>query len=247
MTPSCSGGLHTTADRRRGGGRPAHGGPPDGLRALLRVVGVTRGPSDLSFVGASGGFVVTTRGFVRKYADRLVSFSPLVTLVLITDDTAARTFVRSARRLTAPSGEHGTFQVEPRSEAEGAVQESIDVLTAALVVFAGGRTPHRRRGHRYCNSPLRRRVDSRCAGPARLGHVAAGSGGGARASDGSRRAWWCRCERGRRVARVAVVTARSRGVRPSRISGSISTCSCSGWVSYLWWLWSACWRCSRRI
>jgi hypothetical protein len=109
---------------------------PAGPEVDLRVVGIARTPSDLSFEGSGGGVMFTTRAFVDRYADEIGSFSGQVLRVRTADDAAARHFVEVARKRTADYGEEGEFQVQPRSETEGAVRESIDVVAHGLLVFA---------------------------------------------------------------------------------------------------------------
>jgi ABC-type antimicrobial peptide transport system permease subunit len=109
---------------------------PHGPKVRLRVVGITRAPSDLSIEGASGGLLITTRAFVQRYGDRIASFAPVVLRVRVADDRAASRFVRAARARFVEKGDPGAFQVQPTSETEGAIQQSIDVLTTGLVVFA---------------------------------------------------------------------------------------------------------------
>ncbi|MFI5053106.1 MAG: FtsX-like permease family protein [Acidimicrobiia bacterium] len=109
---------------------------PAGPRVPLRVVALTRAPGDLSIEGSTGGVMFTTRRFVHDYGDQIGTFAPVVLLVRLTDQDAARAFVREARRLVAPQGQSGEFQVEPTSQTEGAVQQSIDVVSTGLIVFA---------------------------------------------------------------------------------------------------------------
>ena len=110
---------------------------PAGPEVLLRVVGITRSPSDLSIEGQTGGVLFTTRRFAREYGRRIGAFAPVVLLVRLSDDDAARAFVREARELIAANGRPGEFQVQPVSNTEGAVRQSTDVLATALLVFAG--------------------------------------------------------------------------------------------------------------
>jgi putative ABC transport system permease protein len=109
---------------------------PTGPAVRMRVVGITRAPGDLSIEGASGGLMFTTAAFLRRYGDDVGSFAPVVLLVRVADEEAATRFVRAARARVAASGAPGEFQVQPTSETEGAVQESIDVLATGLLVFA---------------------------------------------------------------------------------------------------------------
>ena len=108
----------------------------EGPEAAIRVVGITREPQDLSVQGSGGGVLYTTREFVRTYGDQIGNFAPSVLLVRVADDVAGRAFVRKARQIVAPLGQAGEFQVQPPSETEGAVQQSIDVLASALLAFA---------------------------------------------------------------------------------------------------------------
>ena len=112
-------------------------GGPAGPKVELNVVGITRSPNDLSIEGETGGVLFTTRRFAREYGNRIGAFAPVVLLVRLTNPDAARAFVREARRLVAPQGQPGEFQVQPVSNTEGAVRQSTDVLATALLVFAG--------------------------------------------------------------------------------------------------------------
>jgi hypothetical protein len=80
--------------------------------------------------------IITTRAFVRRYGDEIASFAPVVLRVRVEDERAAARFVREARARFVKKDDPGAFQVQPTSETEGAVQQSIDVLTTGLVVFA---------------------------------------------------------------------------------------------------------------
>ena len=108
---------------------------PRGPKVRLRVVGITRASADLSIEGAAGGVLITTREFVRRYGDQIASYAPVVLRVRVADQAAAGRFVREARDRFVARGEPGAFQVQPTSETEGAVQQSIDVLTTGLLVF----------------------------------------------------------------------------------------------------------------
>ncbi len=115
------------------GGEPS---APEGPQVPLRVVGITRVPADLAIEGAGGGVMLATRAFVRHYGDQIGSFAPYVLFVRLSDPAAAGRVVRQARTLLAPGGQPGEFQVQPTSEFEGGVEESVGVLTTGLVVFA---------------------------------------------------------------------------------------------------------------
>jgi hypothetical protein len=109
---------------------------PAGPKVPVRVVGITRAPSDLSILGTQGGVMFTTYEFTRRFGDQFGSFAPYVLRVKLSDPAAATPFVQEARRLLAPKGEPGEFQVEPTSETEGGVQQSIDVLATGLRIAA---------------------------------------------------------------------------------------------------------------
>ena len=185
----------------------------EGPRVPLRVVGITREPQDLSIQGSGGGVLYTTREFVRRYDDQIGTFAHAVLLVRVTDDAAGRAFVQEARKLVAPLGQSGEFQVQPPSETEGAVQQSIDVLgQRALGVRARGRVGRDRR-HRDRAAPVRRRLGRGCACAARARRHAPGARRGARAaarSGGGRRR---DRRRRRRVVGVAAHAARHRAGR----------------------------------
>ena len=109
---------------------------PQGPEVPLTVVGITRVPSDLSLEGGTGGVVLTTQAFTRRYGDQIGSFSGRVLRVRTTDADAARRFVRIARARTASLGQPGEFQVQPTSETGSAVGESTGIVATGLLVFA---------------------------------------------------------------------------------------------------------------
>ncbi|MCJ7673127.1 MAG: FtsX-like permease family protein [Acidimicrobiia bacterium] len=109
---------------------------PAGPKVPVRVVGITRAPSDLSILGTQGGVLFTTYEFTRRFGDQFGSFAPYVLRVRLSDPGAATPFVQEARRLLASKGDRGEFQVEPTSETEGGVQQSIDVLATGLRIAA---------------------------------------------------------------------------------------------------------------
>ena len=73
--------------------------------------------------------------FADRFAEQIGSFSSRVLRVRTTGDAAARRFVEAARAETADLGEPGAFQVQPTSETEGAVRDSIDVVAQGLLVL----------------------------------------------------------------------------------------------------------------
>jgi hypothetical protein len=111
-------------------------GDPTGPKVRLRVVGITRSASDLSIEGAEGGLLFATRAFTRRYRDEIGSFAPRVLVIRVSDANDEARVVRTARALFGGDGASGEFQVQPTSEVEGGVQDSIGVLTTGLLVFA---------------------------------------------------------------------------------------------------------------
>ncbi len=63
---------------------------PEGPQVDLRIVGITRVPGDLSLEGNTGGLVLTTEAFTRRYGDQIGSFAGSVLRVRTTDGDAAR-------------------------------------------------------------------------------------------------------------------------------------------------------------
>ena len=116
------------------------GGPmssPKGPKVRVRVVGITRAPSDLALLGAQGGLTVATYEFTRRFGAQFGAWAPSLLRVQLSDPAAATSFVKEARALLASKGPPGQFQVLPTSEAEGGVQESIDILATGLRIAAG--------------------------------------------------------------------------------------------------------------
>ncbi len=116
------------------GGEPPD---PEGPEVRLRVVGITRGPSDLSIEGNAGGLLLATPAFLERYGGQIGTFAPVVLFVRVSDPAAAPRVVEFLRRHAgSDSVASGEFQVQPSSEFEGGVEQSIDVLTTGLIVFA---------------------------------------------------------------------------------------------------------------
>ena len=110
---------------------------PEGPEVRLRVVGITRVPSDLSIEGNAGGLLLATRAFLERYGGEIGTFAPVVLFVRLSDPAAASRVVEFLRRHAgSDSVASGEFQVQPSSEFEGGVEQSIDVLTTGLIVFA---------------------------------------------------------------------------------------------------------------
>jgi len=109
---------------------------PAGPKVPVRVVGITRAPSDLSILGTQGGVMFTTYEFTRRYGDQFGSFALYVLRAKFSDPAAATPFVKEARKRLASKGAPGEFQVEPTSETGGGVQQSIDVVATGLRIAA---------------------------------------------------------------------------------------------------------------
>ncbi len=115
--------------------RPA--ADPRRTEVRLRVVGITRIPSDLSIEGDAGGLLLATPAFLDRYGDEIGTFAPVVLFVRLSDaDDAPRVVEFLRRQAGSESVASGEFQVQPSSEFEGGVEQSIDVLTTGLIVFA---------------------------------------------------------------------------------------------------------------
>ncbi len=110
---------------------------PDGPRIRLRVVGITRAPGDLSIEGDAGGIIVATPAFLDRYGTEIGTFAQTLLFVRLSDAAAAPRVVRFLRTHAGTDAvASGEYQVQPASEFEGGVQQSIDVLTTGLIVFA---------------------------------------------------------------------------------------------------------------
>jgi len=113
------------------GGDP---GPPLGPRLRLRIVGLVRLPLDLGDRAASGGVVVLTPGFDRKYRHRIGVWAEGLRVRTTTGAAGVPRAVAAARNVL---GDDQLFDTQALNiEAEGA-RNAIDVLTLALWIFAG--------------------------------------------------------------------------------------------------------------
>jgi putative ABC transport system permease protein len=125
-----------TPAQARGLARDEDVGKPLGPRLALRVVGISRSPSDLSLQGSAGGLLLLTKSFVDKYGHAIGNFSGphgAVLLVRLRDHAAGvRGFLGEARDVLG----RRHFDVDPAALSNGGVQDSIDLL--ALSVLALG-------------------------------------------------------------------------------------------------------------
>ncbi|HTK16346.1 MAG TPA: FtsX-like permease family protein [Acidimicrobiia bacterium] len=118
-------------DKAFSGGDP---GPPAGPRLRLRVVGIVRRPLDLGVREESGGVALLTPGFGKKYEGRIGRFTDVLRVKTDAGTADVPRVIATARKLW---GKAQTFSVQPLGiETQGA-NSAIDVLTAALWIFAG--------------------------------------------------------------------------------------------------------------
>jgi ABC-type lipoprotein release transport system permease subunit len=107
---------------------------PEGPRFQLRIVGIVRRPLDLGDRGAAGGVLVLTPAFNQEYETSIGSFSGTILRVRTRHGAADVSSVAAAARRIFGSPQ---FDVQDLAiESQGA-QNTIDVLTVALWVFAG--------------------------------------------------------------------------------------------------------------
>jgi hypothetical protein len=108
---------------------------PEGPTVALDVVGIERTPDELVGAGfESEGAIVLTPGFYRRYSGRIGSFAGLFLDVRLrggaADVPAFSEAVRGINDDDAPLG------FEPRSAPSAGAQDSLDVLTTGLLLFA---------------------------------------------------------------------------------------------------------------
>jgi len=108
---------------------------PGGPTVRLRVVGISRLPSDLSLSGAKGGIFLFTRAFTERYASKIGSYSGDVLSIRLRHGVAD--IPRLSRRARAFFGKADTFDVQPLGESTAGVQQSIDLLSLGAALFAG--------------------------------------------------------------------------------------------------------------
>ena len=117
-------------DHAVAGGAP---GAPGGPRVRLRVVGIVRRPLDLGVRAASGGVALLTPAFGEKYQGRIGRFTDVLRVKTDAGTSDVPRVIATARKLW---GAAPVFGVQPLGiETQGA-NSAIDVLTAALWIFA---------------------------------------------------------------------------------------------------------------
>ncbi len=109
-------------------------GPPGGPRLRLRIVGIVRRPFDLGNQGAAGGPLIETPAFLRYYANRIGNVSTIFR-VRTRHGEADVARVAASTRPIFPQG--ANFNAMSLASVNNSAQNAIDVLTAALWVFAG--------------------------------------------------------------------------------------------------------------
>jgi ABC-type lipoprotein release transport system permease subunit len=108
-------------------------GPPDGPRLRLRIVGIVRRPLDLSNRGATGGVLIETPAFNRYYANRIGSYGRVFRVRTRHGAADVERVVAAGRRIFVPAV---YFSVTPVANENNGAQDAINVLTAALWIFA---------------------------------------------------------------------------------------------------------------
>jgi len=109
-------------------------GTPTGPRFRLRIVGVVRRPLDLGDRAANGGVLVETPAFYRAYADKMGSYG---TVFRIRTRHGASDINRVGTAVQRIFPQAVFSQVSPLAVENNGAQDAIDVLTAALWIFAG--------------------------------------------------------------------------------------------------------------
>ncbi|MGZ8752809.1 MAG: hypothetical protein ACXW1S_07495, partial [Acidimicrobiia bacterium] len=110
-------------------------GPPEGPKVRFDIVGIVRRPRDLGDAGrASGSTVFMTPGFEARYREEIGGYVPALLRVRTSNGEAGvPDAVRAARRIFGDD----LFQVVGIGAETAGAADAIDVLTAALWIFAG--------------------------------------------------------------------------------------------------------------
>ncbi len=108
--------------------------PPAGPRLRFRIVGIVRRPHDLGRLGAAGGDLVLTPAFYRAYSARIGSWG---SLVRVRSRDGAADLPRLKAAAVRIFGRSPQFGVQNAAVESGGVQNAVDVLVAALWIFAG--------------------------------------------------------------------------------------------------------------
>jgi hypothetical protein len=108
-------------------------GAPAGPRLTLRIVGITRRPLDLGDRGANGGVLVNTPAFYRAYVRRIGAYGT-VFRIRTHDGSADYPGIVAQTKRIFPKALF--VNVSPLGVENNGAQDAINVLTAALWVFA---------------------------------------------------------------------------------------------------------------
>ncbi len=115
------------------GATGAQVGPPAGPRVRFRVVGIVRRPLDLGISGASGGALVPTPAFHERYKTEIGGYVDALLRVRTRNGEAdVPAVIRAARKIFGDE----LFMVIGVSDETQGVSDAIDVLAAALWIFA---------------------------------------------------------------------------------------------------------------
>ena len=108
---------------------------PAGPVVRLRIVGISRVPSDLSLQGLGGGTFLLPRAFVERYGARIGNWYGArggILAVRLTDGAdGIPGFVPRLRRVL----DDHSFELDPTALSIGGVQESIDLLALGVLLF----------------------------------------------------------------------------------------------------------------
>jgi ABC-type antimicrobial peptide transport system permease subunit len=108
-------------------------GAPAGPRLALRIVGITRRPLDLGDRGANGGVLVETPAFYRTYVRRIGGYGTVFRIRTHNGSPDYPRIVAQTKRIFP----NAIFvNVSPLGVENNGAQDAINVLTAALWVFA---------------------------------------------------------------------------------------------------------------
>lgn len=108
-------------------------GPARGPRVVLNVVGIIRRPLDLGDRAASGGVVILTPAFDRKYEHSIGIFTNVLRVRTVRGERDIAPVSATAQTLF---GKSPFFQVNDLALENGGAADAINVLTLALWTFA---------------------------------------------------------------------------------------------------------------
>jgi ABC-type lipoprotein release transport system permease subunit len=109
-------------------------GPARGPVVDLNIVGIIRRPLDLGDRAASGGVVILTPAFYRKYDRRIAVFADVLRVRTVRGQRDVARVSATAQRMFHNSS---SFQVTDLALENGGGADAINVVTLALWIFAG--------------------------------------------------------------------------------------------------------------